>query len=220
MITLIIGRREVGKTTLALHESRKTPTRLLFDPRRQLNTSPAILRDEIGLYEELDNSTEIIVQPQFNVPQVFEAICNQLMDWIEDNPEEDVSFLVDEARFVQTFNFISQPFDWILRCSKRDKVHTILTVHRPVDVSVDIRAIADFWCIFQTTQEHDLKIIAERCSDQVASEARTLGAGQVIVWNDSRATWKKHTDRAAWYVPLKSPVVQLSQLNPTMEARP
>jgi hypothetical protein len=152
----------------------------------------------------LDTQEEILVKPPVGVIPTFEQVCMEVKSWIEDNPAEQISFLVDEARFIKTTENISESFDWILRFTPPDRVHTILTAHRPVDISVDIRAIADFWFIFRTTQEHDLKAIAERCGSEVADEATRLERGQLLIWNDGEGFSRKHTDKTSWYVPINS----------------
>jgi AAA+ ATPase superfamily predicted ATPase len=204
MITLIFGRREEGKTTLAYFLSRKTPTRVIFAPRPDVLESRQSIPDSQGLFDLLDVRSEIIVKPPVQVIRTFEGVCSELRAWIEENPLEEISFLVDEARFIKTTEYIPESFDWLLRFTPKKFVHTILTAHRPVDIAVDIRAIADFWMIFQTTQEHDLKIIAERCGSPVAEAAKVLQSGQVLIWNDQRGISRQHNDRASWYVSINS----------------
>lgn len=208
MITLIFGRREEGKTTLAYYLSRQTPTRVIFAPRPDVLEGRQSIPDSEGLFDLLDMLPEIIVKPPVQVIATFENVCSEMRAWIELNSLEEISFLVDEARFIKTTEYIPESFDWILRFTPKKYVHTILTAHRPVDIAVDIRAIADFWMIFQTTQEHDLKIIAERCGSPVAEAAKVLKSGQVLVWNDQRGVVRQHDDRATWYVPINSNSIQ------------
>lgn len=204
MITVILGRRELGKSTLALFIARQTSTRVIFDPRKQYSTSTAIFTGQVGpeFFEALDTRSEIIVQPTFNVIQTFEQMCEELSDWIGENPNEPLTLLVDEARFVETSSGINPYFDWILRCTPRKTVNVIFTAHRPVDIAVDIRSIADFWIMFHTTQEHDLKVIGERCGPQVEEIVRELKPQELVIWNDSRATYRKEMDRGKWFVPM------------------
>jgi hypothetical protein len=82
-------------------------------------------------------------------------------------------------------------------------VNAILTCHRPVDISVDIRAIADYWCIFQTTQEHDLQIVSQRCGDECADAVQKLRDKQFLLWNDGDGTYVIKSDSTAWFVEIR-----------------
>lgn len=209
MITLCIGRMGEGKSTLAYFIANRFPTRVIYDPRMQFNTTSDVLPEPSLLYDMLDDRSEIIIQPRGNVQQLFEDTSQAIVDWMDENPEEPLVFLADEARLIQLVDGEGKfpAFDWILRSSGREKINVVITAHRPTDIPVNIRAIAHYWCIFPTTQEHDLKTIAERCGEDVAEAVSTLkrfesGGAEVIVWDDGYATWKKHSDPKLWYVSL------------------
>jgi hypothetical protein len=223
LISLILGRRELGKSTLALYIARKTPTRIIFDPRAMFHTSPDIFRDDLflsgraGVEENLelalDTRSEIIVAPPYHVIETFNSMCEILARWVEENPREELTLIVDEARFVETTSEINPFFDWLLRCTLRSQVNIVFTAHRPADIAVDIRSIADFWIMFHTTQEHDLKVIAERCGSEVSEMVHELKPGEVVIWNDSRATFRKETDRVKWFVPMTTPAAQTEEVS-------
>jgi len=202
MITLVIGRRVQGKTTLAYHLGRKKPTLVIFDPRGTFSNSEI---SEIEIYERLDLDSQIVVHPEGKVSDSFINVCEAVKDWIRDNPGEPLAFLVDEARFIDSPSGVPESFDWIIRFSDPKIVDVLLTAHRPSDISVDIRAIADYWCIFRTTQEHDLKVIAERCGGEVADAVRMLGDREFVVWNDGLAKMHVNREPNSWYVALNSP---------------
>jgi hypothetical protein len=206
MLDLFIGRRELGKTTLAVSISRNFPTRVFFDPRHMLNTTSDILRDgEVSgvLYKMLDTRSEIVIQPEFNVEQTFDEVCFEVIQWLRDNPGEKFCFLVDEARFVPNPDK-NKYFDFIVRCTPRSLVTVEMTCHGIVDISPSLRRVADYWILFQLTQESDLDTVRERCGDDVADAVKTLKPYEYIVWNDSIHQWRRHIDRTAWYVPLET----------------
>jgi hypothetical protein len=207
MIALCIGRKEQGKTTLGYHLSRKFPTRIIYDPREHFFTSPVVLTGAGGLYEALDSESEIIIKPEEFYPENFALVCEQLREWIRDNREEQFSFLVDESYDVKTPDFMPPALDWLMRKTKRSQTRIIFTAHRPVDVATDIRALSDNWFLFQMTQEHDLRIITERCGSEVAEAVQVLKQREFINWDDSLGTWKKYTDSSAWYVSLGEGIV-------------
>lgn len=205
---LCIGRKEQGKTTLGYHLAKKFPTRVIFDPREHFFTSDVVLYTAAGLYEALDECAEIIVKPEEFYPENFAMVCDQLRAWVRDNRAEEFSFLVDEAYDVKTPDEMPPSLDWLMRKTKRAQARIIFTAHRPVDIATDIRALSDNWLIFQTTQEHDLRIIAERCGPEVAEAVTTLKPREFINWDDSIGSWSKISEPSAWYVSLGEGIVR------------
>jgi hypothetical protein len=205
MISLCIGRMRQGKSTLAYHLALLCPTRVLFDPRNQFHTTSDVIPHGAELYNMLDDRAEIIVRPDLIVEDCFESATSETVEWIRNNPGEKICFLADEARLIKMTTTAYPAFDWMLRSAGEEDVNVIITAHRPIDVPVDTRAIAHFWYMFHTTQEHDLKIIEERCGPEVAEQVKTLRDRELIVWNDSIATWRKHSETKTWFHDLSKP---------------
>lgn len=204
MLDLVIGRRELGKTTLAVSLSRNFSTRVTFDPRHMIHTTADVLTDgqvEGVLYSMLNDRAEIIVQPSFNKEEAFAVTCAEIYSWLKDNPGEPFCFLLDEARFIKEPEKNAH-FDYIVRCTARTDVTVIMTCHGIVDISPDLRRVADYWILFRLTMESDLIRIRERCGDIVADEVQKLNPYEYIVWNDAVGTWKKHSNKEQWYVSL------------------
>jgi len=212
MITVINGRREQGKTTLAYFLSLRRPTRVIFDPRRMFATSPVIISDPLELFELMDEVPEIIVQPETDVQNVFLRTAQEFREWILQNPEEPACLLVDESRFIDTPNITYEPFEAILRFSPTQLVDVVMTSHRPSDIDVNIRAIADFLIYFRTTQEHDLRVIVQRCGEGVGEIVQALPDKNFLVWDDRIALYRVEKDTDKWRVDLKA-VNSLSQVN-------
>jgi hypothetical protein len=206
MLDLVIGKRELGKTTLAVHICEHFSTRVIFDPRHMIHTTADILTDgqiaDGTLYSMLDTRAEIIVRPAFDKEKVFEEMCAEIYRWLKDNPGEPFCLLIDECRFVKSPEE-NQHFDFIVRCTPRSEVTVIMTCHGIVDVSPDLRRVADYWILFRLTMEADLDRVRERCGDTVAEAVQRLEPYEYIVWNDANSSWRKFSDRNAWYVPLE-----------------
>ena len=206
MITVIIGFTGQGKSTLAEYLARRCDTRVIFDPRGQFHTTDDVLPDAGGLYDLLDSRYEIIIQPGRgrDVEQVFDEVCGTLAEWIEDNPLERVCLIADEARLIGLENKSgSLNFDWIVRSAREGSpIDVIITCHRPVDVSTNIRAIANRLVLFRVMLPSDLDLIEEQCGPEVSEEVRKLLDRQFITWNNSRQQWRKIADPATWYVKL------------------
>lgn len=200
---LCIGRKEQGKTTLGYFLAHNYPTRIIFDPREHFNTGGEVIEEGAGLYDLLDEKAEIIIKPPDHYPEHFEIVCDQLRAWIRDNHEEEFSLLVDEAYDIKTPEYMPASLDWLMRKTKRKQTRIIFTAHRPVDISTDIRALSDNWLIFQSTQEHDLRIIRERCGDEVVEQVAQLNPREFINWDDSIGKWTKFSESNQWYMPLQ-----------------
>lgn len=210
MITLAIGRRERGKTTLVYWLARQVPQRIIFDPRRQFDravTLRASTPDEIeAVIEQLYADPvcdEAIVTPIGDVQPAFDALIDGVRRWIDAGSARPLAIVIDEARFV---DLTTPDFQWILRCAPRQQVHLLVTSHRPKDdeIPVSVQSIADRWCLFHTTQPHDLKIIRERAGDVVAAQVTTLNAYEWILWDDGTGEFTVHTDAAVWFVPIRA----------------
>jgi len=209
MIYLSFGRREQGKTTLVYHMAHRFPSRIVFDPRGMIDRPGALRIREIDdlapAFDELYylRESEVIFAPvEDDINAAFSAFSAQLKRFVLDKPAgRRVAIVVDESSFVDLMN---GSFQTILRCSSRQTVHTMITTHRPIDVPVTVRAIADHWLIFPVRQEHDLRVIAERCSPETADLVTTLKAREFAHWNDEDASLVAMRNPDRWYMPLET----------------
>jgi hypothetical protein len=207
MITLSIGRRRRGKTTLVVYMARKVPARMVFDPRGLVGGPGSFLVTRAAdLPESMDRLyageiAEVVFTPaDDNFQGAFRAFADAGRQWVQGAPLKPLAIVVDEISFVS----LDEPaFQWVLRCSDPAIVHVLLTCHRPMDVPVGIRAIADYWCLFQARQEHDIKVIDERCSPAVARAVRGLEGRAWVLWDEGRAAAATYADPKVWYVPLR-----------------
>lgn len=214
MLYLDLGRRELGKTTLAYYLAQKCPYRVIFDPRGMIAIQGTGVRVTSieglkGIADQMDDPkaplTEIIVTPRTDVQATFDACARLVESWAQDYPNKAhaIMFVVDEARFVNLQE--SAAFGWILRAAPRDLCHVIITAHRPADIPTDVRAIADHWLLFRFAQEHDLKVIGERCGTKVAGEVSRLKPYQYVHWDDGVGKASTNLNSAGWFVPLRAP---------------
>jgi hypothetical protein len=204
MITVIIGFTGQGKSTLACFVAQRSTTRVIYDPRIQFNTTADVIPDGEGLYELLDDRYEVIVQPGRGeeISDNFDHVCSVIADWIEDNPGERICLLVDEGRLVGLDSKnVSLNFDWIVRSAREGSpIDVIITCHRPVDVSTNIRAISNRLVFFRVMLPNDLLLIEDQCGPDVAGQVSKLLDKQYIVWNNSRQQWRKVENPATWYI--------------------
>lgn len=228
MIYLVIGKRGQGKTTLGVYLARKSgERRFIFDPREMITpsrngfavrgTGTVIMQGVDQVIEGDEGMREIVVRPTLDVQAAFQTLVNELYQWLKAEPLARFTLLVDEIRFIKDLQ--TPQFEWLLRCSQPDRVHVILTCHRPTDIPTDIRAIADNWLVFRMTQEHDLKTLAER-SQAAARAARHLGAREFVHWDDAAGDHTLHRRADRWHVPLGRSVPALGDTSDTLGLEP
>jgi hypothetical protein len=189
--------------------ARRVPHRVIFDPRgliggtadvthRRLTSTTTL---PIALEDMIDADVrQITIHPHDErLADQFLATLRAIKIFVSDPEAPPLAFLIDEAAF---FDLQSDAFQWLAKCTSRDRLHLILTAHRPLDVPTTIRAITDHWCIFPTSQDHDLRAIEARTSPQVSAWARRLKTREYVHWDDAKAVCQTYTDARVWFVPL------------------
>ncbi len=201
MIKLILGRRELGKSTLACHFAQQMSPRLTIDPRSQFSAARALIvadvDPEMVLYA-LEQREDVIAQPRDRQGAV-DALAWSAERFIMDGPPtRQLVVTFDEAGLYDVASW-----DYLLRCSPRGRTNFLFTAHRPKDISTTIRSIADEWFIFRTIQEHDLAVIEERCGWLVRDLVQTLQPFEYVVWNDAKSEARINRQPDAWFTPLE-----------------
>jgi len=208
MIHLVIGRRRRGKTTLAYYMASRCPQLVVFDPRGMIRAKAdagvATTKSTFKAgFEQLQagDLRELIYTPaDEDFQKAFQYFCRCIKAWIIGEPNRPLAVVVDELAFVNA----SEPaFLWMLRCSQPEVFHIFVTCHRPKDVTVDMRAIADRWFLFQCRQEHDLSVIEDRCTPAVAAAVTRLEGREFVMWDDDKAEMKTFKHAEPWRVELK-----------------
>lgn len=206
MIRLYLGRKEQGKTTLAYHMAAKLPRRLVFDSRGLIRRpGAAVARTMDGLEKGVGaladgEIAEVVYTPRDPLKTIaFPEFATQVRGWVDMTPDLELAVFVDELTFV---NILDPDFEWAMKCCRADRMHFFLTCHRPADVPVDIRALADYWYLFAAHQEHDRAVIEERCSTAAALRVARLTDRQYVTWDDRHATLADGAAPGDWYVDL------------------
>lgn len=208
MICYNVGRREVGKTTLALYLIRKAQYKVIFDPRGLVPADTRISGHEWIIaafnrwYDQPERAEPIVVTPEHSVQSQFETTSREVKRWIKSG--DHVAYMVDEVLQVDLQpTDQSDDFDWILRLCPTRQALIVMTGHRPTDVPVNIRAICDWIVLFHMTQQHDLESVRKRCGDHVAAILPKLGPYQYVLWDDRTATYTINKNSGDWKIPLR-----------------
>lgn len=215
MIYLVIGRRERGKTSLAVWMARRKARRAILDPRGMIH-SPTADRIEVAtdasdaLVDMLDpvithdgepRRDEVIYSPsESDLDYAFLVWAESLKSAAREFPQREWAIVIDEASF---FDLDTPAFQWLAKCTPRDRVHIFITAHRPQDVPTSIRSIADHWLVFAIRQEHDLKALRDR-SAALASTAEKLQDRDFAWWNDANGELKINRQPQSWRLNLSS----------------
>jgi hypothetical protein len=208
---LFLGRRGRGKTTLAYYEAAKVKRRIIFDPRGIIRRDGSAVCHTGQDFEQAidalaDGEVQEVVyaKPVESIKRIaFPLFTREVKALIVARPDLPIAVLVDELSFVCERSSLDEDLEWILKTSDPDVVQIFLTCHRPSDVPVDARAIADYWYIFQTTQEHDLSVIKERCKAETVALVGGLRDHDFVLWNDARGTVHEYRDPGEWLIALK-----------------
>jgi hypothetical protein len=190
MIHIGTGRRTQGKTTLFDFLCRKLTYQARFSPRITLPARGAHFHSspEREVFDRTMKAKETAtVVPDHQVDETFMDYMRVVSVWYRRNEQEliksntGMAILVDEARFSGVRE--SEDLDWLMRCTQQNLVHIYFTVHRPKDLHPDIRAIADFWYVFNVTQPHDLEVLKEECGEYVANMAPNMRAREFVFYD-------------------------------------
>lgn len=198
MLHAAIGRRETGKTTLTMYlaRARRDARCMVFDSRNGI--FPRADGDKVYSGDELISAYATMVQGEIreliytprenNLRDAFVTWSTVVQHYIETNPTRPFHVVIDECALVKDdLESLDHPLQAAMRWSRRDRVHFFLTCHQPKNVPTNTRAISDYLIFFHSTQEHDLKVIAERCSDAFAADVAKLKPFHFLIWNDQTA---------------------------------
>jgi len=207
MIYALIGRRELGKTTLAMYMARKFAKRAVLDPRGMIHYPTAervhtAAEAAEAVAEMLDDPrvSEVIYHPtEDDLDLAFQQWAAGLKAAALEFPDATWAIVIDEASF---FDLNAPSFQWLLKCTPRDRVHVFITAHRPQDVPTRVRAITDHFLVFSIRQEHDLKAIRDR-NERFAHVVSQLDGRDFAHWNDALGQLQVNRHAESWRVSLQ-----------------
>lgn len=171
MMSVIVGRRRQGKSTLALALAKaKRQTIVIFDPNDQYTNIAQI--DELdGWLESADENSIGRIVPAPPVDQTWQEIAEILdggqWEWA------DYTLILDECSMLMSPHSLDDKLERFARTAPKD-VHLILTTHRARDVNPLFRALATDWFVFQTSIALDLDALRRNFGDDIANTVPSL----------------------------------------------
>jgi hypothetical protein len=216
LLHALIGRRETGKTTLAMNQARQPHIRqrLIFDIRN--NIAPRGDGIKVFSAEELietgyplllqDEVSEVIYVPKDGIVYGFSAWSTVVQEYVELFRSRRAAVVIDEAGILdKQIEPMDHPIQLAMRNCRRDRTDFYFTCHQPKHIPTNTRAISDFLIFFHCSQEHDLRVIAERTSDAFAAKVARLAPYHFLIWNDFKGEpVAVAVEPHAWHVDLEA----------------
>jgi hypothetical protein len=188
MNVLIIGRRGLGKSTLAVHEAFElNANQMYFDPGdqfQQVKYKTSNLDDLFERFEswpEDETFTISYVPPRGAVEAHWDAFAHRLWDFVGQH-QGGASFvlIVDEAHRLQSPQKIDDMLDEFIRRSPRrergdaNPIDIIQTTHYPQDLNRVSWGESDKIFIFNVFHKNARKAIEDQFGEDVALEVTQL----------------------------------------------
>jgi adenylate kinase family enzyme len=181
MNDLIVGRRGLGKSTLAeFIASKRNTNKIVFDPNNQFRDAQYRLYDikkvkEVLERDESDEEPYYISYIPINDPEMeFDRFASVI--W----PYGDYALIIDESHRLQSPSYINENLDRIIRQAPRrerddpDPIDTLQTFHVPVDINRVSLSQADYMYVFRVTRAQDIEWMRKQFSDEIAEQVQKL----------------------------------------------
>jgi len=199
MLTVIIGRRRQGKSTLALALAKSSRRSVIvFDPNDQYGHLKQI--DDIGTWMETSGPGSIgrllATNPVWDWEYLVEELDAGVWKWSE------YTLVIDECSMLMNASKVHPALERYARTSPQD-VDVILTTHRNVDVNTLFRALATDWFIFNQHLDRDVQTIADNYGADVAEASKGLPKYHLIhFWLDKggQPFWQIWNRPQDWFV--------------------
>lgn len=214
----IVGRREEGKTTLALFLSRKYKARIIWDPRGMIgDSSSAVI---VCSPDDLDTAiTEgewkkgpiVYRQESGDVESEFTDICQVLFP--PKFTRGGFAFVIDEAGELQNPHAVHPELKRVIKqhptFPRQESVLVIQTNHRLSEFHNSCKALMNELYIFQTTLPRDLDVLEEHTGiPQLRDIVKNLPKHHCVRYLYDRqeigdSQYELWDDPEYWYTPLK-----------------
>ncbi|MBS3917904.1 MAG: hypothetical protein KG012_03345 [Deltaproteobacteria bacterium] len=170
-ISVIIGRKGQGKTTLASRLIQNIKKVIIIDTLIEYTGSAQINIDE-DLIKNLNyffnNSTEFRLSITPENPAEFEDVINILKRY------KNYTLLLDEVGIWSNPSYIPDSLYWILRFGRHSQINQIYAARRPTELNRMMSALADRFYIFNTIEPRDLEYIAKITDSSLINEIKNI----------------------------------------------
>ena len=186
VITVVVGKKGSGKTTLARDLVLAAPRRLIMDPMWE-HTDGVIVTSFAGFeaYVRPLRHARYAVICRFMDDDDRDAVVDLLTDGEPNNaPLPSVVVLLDEVDRMCSPSTIPEGLRRLVNYGRHFNVSLVAVARRPRQMHRDVTANADRICIGQTQEPRDLDYLAEFIGQELADRAAGLGEHEFVVWPD------------------------------------
>lgn len=181
-ISLVVGRKGCGKSTLAKALAKGVKRLIILDPQSEY---------DVGLrVNNFNQFTEALQKYRFNddvkiryFPQdkkdakfMFSLICDVVYDFA------DVTFLIEELGYFMSATSFPASFARLVMGSRHQRVNIIGVTQRATKIPRDLRSQADVIYTFQQVEPGDVKYISEFMEMRNVNRVRSLTNHNFIEW--------------------------------------
>lgn len=211
----IVGRREEGKTTLALYRAQPYKAKVIWDPRGMIAGIVVCNPDDLEYAIEKGewrSGVPIVYRQESGDPQSeFDSVSQVLFP--PKFTRGGFAFIIDEAGELQTPNSLHPQ---LLRIIKQhptfpvqESVLIIQTNHRLSEFHNSCKALMNELYIFQTTLPRDLDVLEQHTGlPEVSEIVRGLPKHHCVKYiygrvDEGMSQYEVWDEPSVWYIPLK-----------------
>jgi hypothetical protein len=226
MNIIIVGRRGLGKSTLADYKaSELNRNRIFFDPGNQfhnVNFKTSEIDELVEKLEEWPEDEPFIISyvpPHGDIEASWNVFAAQLWSFIGQF-EGAASFVltIDEAHRLQNPHYINQWLDdYIRRSPRRERddsnpIDLIQTTHMPQDLFRVSWGESDYVYFFNVFQKNALKAIEEQFSEKIPDVRELVanlktpktGGREVLEIESETGQYRIITDPSEWHTDIRN----------------
>lgn len=181
-ISLIVGRKGCGKSTLANALAAGKKRLIILDPQSEYDVGLRVVN--------FDQFTEAIQKYRFAedvkiryFPQdkkdskfMFSLVCDVVYDFA------DVTFLIEELGYFMSATSFPASFARLVMGSRHQRISIIGVTQRATKIPRDLRSQADVIYSFQQVEPGDVKYISEFMEMKSVSRVKSLSNHNFIEW--------------------------------------
>ncbi|HJQ27678.1 MAG TPA: hypothetical protein VKA60_27590 [Blastocatellia bacterium] len=191
-LTVIVGKKNCGKSSRARSLALTRPRRIYIDPMHEY-LDGVIIRDFASLASYLRSHVHdkyAIVFRSMNDAEILAAIAIATRGSPENPPLPGVTYIIDEADRLCSARSIPEPIHRLANYGRHFRASAIFIARRAKMLPGDIRANADRYIIGQTFEPGDVDYMREYIGDEKAAAVQAIPprkegeAGVFVEWPD------------------------------------
>lgn len=181
-ITIIVGRKGCGKSTLAKSLIRPVRRLVILDPQSEYNIGVKVnnfhqFTDAVQRYRFAEDvKITYFPQDRKDAKFMFSLICDVVYEM------KDVTFVVEELGYFMSATSFPPSFARLVMGSRHQRVNILGITQRATKIPRDLRSQADVIFTFQQVEPLDVKYISEFMEMENVRQVKDLSDHRFIEW--------------------------------------